>query len=174
MYRNKLQVHQILGVAGLAIGTIMILPTVATVLDPYPGNPAYRKELLALVLANVAVLFFISSVALLRRRNWGRLLLSALLHLPIVGLVLLTALFARDFLLQGDVITIVAGGGVFLGLAVPLVAIIALLHSQKVVDELTVTKPDSLTPMRSNTDQEPLLCSSEVNVDVAGARSDNA
>ena len=132
VHRNKLTLHTVLAISGLAISLLFLLSATASAYDTFPGKAEVIFEA-----ASLSALFLVSSTAFLQRRNWGRLLFSAILQLLVIVLVGKQINSAwKLFSIYPDIAAIAGAAARELVSIVPFVVIIVLLHSQKLVDEM--------------------------------------
>jgi len=144
LYNIDRPIHRIFAVFSGLVGIVSLLPAIATILERRSSwIPVF------VVLTFVPILFIASSVALFRGRNWGRLLLSFLLHGLIIGLTALIALFINDFIKDKKILVILGGLGIFLIPILTFIVLIVILHSKHLKEELLHRKSCLITKTKA-------------------------
>ncbi|MCK5609231.1 hypothetical protein KAR91_45575 [Candidatus Pacearchaeota archaeon] len=136
-YNIDRPIHRIFAIFSGLVGIVFLLPALAAILERQSVRTA-----VFLVSSFVSILFIVSSVALFRSKNWGRLLLSFLLHGLIIGYTTFMALLIIDFSKEKEFLAPLGGLGIFLIPILTFIVLIVILHSKHLKEEVLHKKPD--------------------------------
>ena len=139
LYNIDRPIHRIFAVFSSLVGMCSLLNAIVTILE--------RRGIwipIFVVLTFVSILFIVSSVALFRGRNWGRLLLSFLLHGLIIGITILLTLVIKDFINDKEILGVLQALGIFLVPILTYIVLIVILHSKHLKGELLHKKMDEV------------------------------
>jgi len=141
LYGLETPLHRQAAAFSLAVGLFILLLPLGSLLE---GRSLNTPELYIPLLLSVP--FLAASVELFRRRNWGRLLLSAALHALVAFLAIVCAVLAADADLEPGQ-SIFSLGGILTPVAMAAL-IITLVHSRQFRAEVVATEAERDGPPR--------------------------